>query len=183
MYNSKSLKILLSIFAFGFIVWLGGTVFRTTIAYNLFLIGPEMHLNPAYTNMERINTIYIFSITSLLTGVGYYSAVFSSIMMCILLRKEFRRRGWLFIAFILFAITLPIQIYFSNMDWNLAVCVYYNKVIDFHHPDVQKYFVQRYQNITNSSLRTIQLLASFTCILYVIWRPLDNKYPIKSNTE
>jgi hypothetical protein len=82
----------------------------------------------------------------------------------------------MFIAFCLFIFTIPIQAYFIYMDYGLAVVVYYNRVLDFYHPDIQKFFVQRYQNITNGSLRTLMLLASFTCMLYAIWRPLDHKH-------
>jgi hypothetical protein len=52
-----------------------------------------MELKPEFTNMERINTIYIFSTTSLLTGIAYGAAVISSIILAFMVKKEFKQRG------------------------------------------------------------------------------------------
>lgn len=174
--KSKAFKVLLTIFIFGFVIWLGGTIFRTTIAYNLFTIGSNgMFLKPEYSNIERLTNIYLFSTTSLLTGIAYGLAACCSIVLAINTRKDFKRRGWLFMAFVLFLITVPIQVYFFYMDFQLAQAVYYDGIRDFNHPSIQKYFVERYIDVKNASMRAILLLAAFTSMLYAIWRPLDNE--------
>ena len=92
-HRTSTFKVLLTVFVFGFVIWLGGTMFRTTIAYNLFEISPLMELKPEYTNMERMNTIYIFAVTSLMTGIAYCFTLVSSIVLAHMTRKEFRERG------------------------------------------------------------------------------------------
>ena len=174
LIKNKLFKVLLTIFVFGFVIWLGGTIFRTSIAYNLFKIGPQMELKPEYTNIERINTIYLFSTTSLMTGIAYCLSVVSGSLLAVMLRKEFKDKGWIFIIFCLFVFTVPIQSYFLYMDYELANAVYYKKILDFYHPDIQNFFVLRFKSITNGSLRTMLLLSGFTCILYAVWQPLDN---------
>jgi len=184
--DNKIFKILQTIFVFGFVIWLGGTIFRTTVAYNLFQFGVTMELKPTYTNMERMNTIYIFSTTALLTGIAFGASVISSIALAFMYKGKFKQRGWIFMAFILFICIIPMQIYFMYLDYQLADTVYYRNILDFYHADVQKYFVQRYKNVANASMRALMLLASFTCMIYLIWRPLDNKSEaelIENNTK
>jgi hypothetical protein len=184
--RNKIFKILQTIFVFGFVIWLGGTALRTMVAYNLFQFGVTMELKPTYTNMERMNTIYLFSTTALLTGIAYGSAVASSILLAFMSKGIFKQKGWIFMAFILFIFTIPIQTYFFYLDYQLADTVYYREILDFYHPDVQKYFVQRYKNVTNASMRSLMLLAAFTCMLYLVWQPLDrknNKHQIESENN
>lgn len=178
--NTKLIKIICSIFAFAFVVWLGGTVFRTSLAYNLFTVGIDMHLKPLYSNLERMNTIYLFSTTALLTDIAYCICVIAAVALAFNMKGHLKKRGWLVISFVLFALTLPIQAYFINMDWHLTNTVYYRGITDFYHPDVQKYFVKRFMDVSNASMRSIVLLFAFTIILYLIWQPLD-KTKIQNN--
>jgi hypothetical protein len=173
--SSKIYKVLLTFFVFGFVIWFGGTLVRTTIAYDLFIPGIEMELKPQYTNDIRMQNIYLFSITALLTGITYSIAVISGVILAFLSRKEFKEKGWLFMAFCLFLLTIPIQIYYIYMDLKLAQAVYFQAVKDFFHPAIQEYFVQRFLDVKNTSLRTIMLLSALTCMLYSIWRPLEKK--------
>jgi len=171
--RTKIFKIFQTIFVFGFIIWLGGTVLRTILAYNLFQVGISMELNPNYTNIERMNTIYLFSTTSLITGICYCLAVLSSVFIAIMYKGSFKKQGWIFMSFVLFVIAIPIQTYFLYLDYCLADAVYFRGILDFYHPDIQKYFVERFKDTVNASMRALLLLSSFTCILYMIWRPLD----------
>jgi hypothetical protein len=171
--RSNFFKVILTIFVFGFVIWLGGTVVRTAIAYNLFTLGTEMQIKTEYSNIERMNTIYLFSTTALITGIAYGFAAISSIILVVVTKKELKQRGWLFIAFCLFVLTIPVQLYFFYMDYSLATAVYYQGIRDFYNPAIQQFFVKRFTNVANASLRTLLFLFSFTCMLYSIWRPLE----------
>ena len=171
--KNNFLNILLTIFVFSFIIWLGGTVLRTMISYNLFQFGITMELKPTYTNIERMNTIYLFSTTSLLTGISYGLSVIAGIVIAFLWRNNFKQWGWLFMSLVLFILIIPLQSYFIYLDYRLADAIYYRNILDFYHPDIQKYFVERYKDITNASLYSLMLLASFTLVLYLIWKPLN----------
>jgi len=171
---NKTYKILLTFFVLGFVVWLGGTIIRTTIAFDLFTPETNIELKPEYTNIERMNTIYIFSITAPIVGIAYVIATISAILFGILMRKEFNKKGWLFMIFCLFIITVPIQIKFMYYDYMLANAVYFEKITDFYNPIIQEYFVEQFKNVVNNSLRGISLLSALTCVIYLIWRPLDS---------
>jgi uncharacterized membrane protein len=179
--NNKIYKIILTFFVFGFVIWLGGILIRTTIAYDLFVPDGSMELKPEYSNAVRIHAAYLYSATALLTGISYGIAAISSIFLAYFSRKEFKQRGWLFMAFCIFILTIPIQSYFIYLDFQLANAVYYEKIDDFFHPKIQKYFVDRIKDVKNSSFYAISLLAALTCILYSIWRPLEKKISNKNS--
>ena len=179
--DNKIYKIFLTLFVIGFAIWLGGTIIRTTIAFDLFVPTIQIELNPEYTNEERMYAIYIFATTALLVGTAYGIAAISAMFLGIKARKKFKEKGWLFMIFCLFVLTIPIQIYFMIQDYILANAVYYEKIDDFYNPIIQKYFVQRFQNVTANSLATISLLSALTCIMYAIWRPLDKNLSINDN--
>jgi hypothetical protein len=173
--SSKTYKIILTFFVISFVIWFGGTIIRTSIAYDLFNPGIKMELNPELSNTERMNTIYLFSSTALLTGICYGIAAISSIILAFLSKRDFRKRGWLFMAFCLFMMTIPIQGRFIYMDYILANAVYYEKITDFFEPIIYETFIKRFTDVTYTSLHSITLLAALTCMLYSIWRPLEKK--------
>lgn len=54
------IKIFLTFFAFGFILWLGGSILRTAIAFDLFVPGTELVLKKAIIQMPYRCIRYIF---------------------------------------------------------------------------------------------------------------------------
>ncbi len=170
---SKLFKILVTFFALGFITWFGGTILRTSIGYDLFIPGTDFILKPEYTNEIRMYNVYIYVITSLYTGVGYGIAAITSLILAFKTRVEFKNRGWLFMSFILFVITIPIQVYLMYLDVELANQVYIIGVNDFYSPIIQDNYIARLVESKYTTITSISMLASITCVLYFIWRPLD----------
>ena len=121
----------------------------------------------------RMYNVYLYVITALYTGIGYGIAAISAIFLSVLSRKDFKFRGWLFMSFILFCITIPIQSYLIYLDFRLANAVYINGLRDFFAPIVQENFVARLSDAKYTTIGSVSLLAAITCVLYSIWRPLD----------
>ena len=172
---SKIHKIILTFFVLGFVVWFGGTIARTSIAFDLFTSGTHIELKPEYSNIERMNTIYLFAITAPTVGIAYFIATVSALALMVLMRKKIKKKGWLFMIFCLFAITVPIQFRFLYYDYILASAIYFENITDFYNPIIQEYFVEQFKNVVNNSLRGISLLSALTCIIYLIWKPLEDK--------
>lgn len=170
---SKIFKIFVTLFAIGFIMWLGGTVLRTSIGYDLFVPGSDFVLKPEYSNEIRMYNVYIYVITALYTGVSYGIATISAVVLAFKTKKEFKRRGWIFMAFILFIVTIPIQGYSIYMDILLAKEVYINGVRDFFADIIQQNYIARFTLAKYTTINSISMLAALTCVLYFIWRPLD----------
>ncbi len=180
---SRCFKVLLTFFAIGFVVWFGGTVIRTTISYDLFVVGSDFVLKPEYTNEVRMYNAYVYSITSLYTDIAYGISAISSILLAIFTRKDFKKRGWLFMAFILFILTVPFEIMLIYNDIKLSNLVYYGDVKDFFDKSIQKYYVDRVENAQYTMMSGLIMLAALTCILYAIWRPLEKTTTIQQSED
>lgn len=170
-----SLKIFLTFFAFGFILWFGGSILRTAIAFDLFVPGTKLILKEYYSNAIRMHSVYIYSMLSFYTGVGFGIAFISSIILNIKFRKILKQRGWLFMAFILFyfsSIAAGLLIY---QDIRLAMDINWYHVTEFSSETVQKYVINRFKYLPVSSSYWLSLLASLTSLIYIIWRPLDKE--------
>ena len=113
----KNHKIFLTFFVIGFVVWFGGTLVRTTIAFELFDTGTPIELKSKYTNSERMNTVYIFTVTAPTVIISYIVATVSAVILTVLWRKELKQKDWLFMIFCLFIITIPIQFKFIYYDY------------------------------------------------------------------
>ena len=87
-------------------------------------------------------------------------------------------------AFILFFIAVPIELYFLYMDIKLSLHIFYSKTIAFNDYQIHKFFVSRFGNVLNTTFSGLSFLANITAILYLIWKPLDKSRKVNpvSNT-
>lgn len=172
-YN-KTLKILITILALGFIVWFGGSIIRSAIGYDLFHPDAQLVLKENYSNEIKMHSVYLFSTLSLYTDVGYVAAFFASLSIMIYLRKQLKQHGWLFMSLVLFLVASPVQFYMIYSDIQLSLAVIYSNIKDFANPIVQEFFYDRFKSITLTTASSLAYLANITALLYVIWRPLDS---------
>jgi hypothetical protein len=172
---SVSIKIFLSILAFGFILWIGGSILRTAIAFDLFVPGTALVLKSYYSNAIQMHSVYIYSMLSFYTGVGFGIAFISAIILNIKFRKIIRKRGWLFMAFILFYFSSIAAGFLIYQDIRLAMDISWYHVNEFSSETVQKYVINRFKYLPISSAYWLSLLSSLTALFYIIWRPLDKE--------
>lgn len=180
---SKLFRIILTFFVLGFILWFGGVILRSALGYDLFIPGSDFTLKPNYSNEIRMYNVYLYVITALYTGIGYSIAAISSIFLAVFSYKDFKTRGWLFMSFLLFCITIPIQSYLIYLDYQLASAVYVNGLRDFFSPIIQENFIARLTDAKYTTINSISMLAALTCVLYSIWRPLDKTSLLEEKTN
>ncbi len=77
----------------------------------------------------------------------------------------------------------PVEIYLIINDIQLNMALYYDKVTDFSAPAIQKHFVGRFRNVTTATFSGLAFLAAMTCIIYVVWRPLNSKMEKPNSKE
>lgn len=171
MKNSNFTKFLIVVFTFSVIVWLGGSVLRAVIAYSLFVPATELELKPDQSDELRMNTIKIYSDTAIYTTVSFALVFILSIFFIIYYRKHLKVYGWLFMAFVLFFIASPIEIYLTLLDIKLMIYVNYSQTIAFTDPEVAEFFLNRLKNF--NVLSPLAYLSFFTAIIFLIYRPLD----------
>ncbi len=171
--RTKFFKIILTFFTLSFTIWFGSEIVRTMLSYDLFVPGSEFVLKPNYSNEVRMYNVYSYATTSIYSSISYIVAAISAIILAINTRKELKNRGWLFMSFLLFAITIPIKLYLIYLDTELAYHIYHIGVTDFFAPIIQENFVTKLADAKYTSMNSITMLIAITCVLYAVWRPLD----------
>lgn len=166
-------KIFLSLLTFGIIIWLGGTVVRNAIAFDIFVPGTELTLKNWYTDEMRLTTVSLFRVASFYTIVGFCLSFVSAVYLLIQYRKEFKFKGWLLMSFILFFLASPIEFYLIYYDIKIILAFNNLMVKSFNDSIITDYFIARYSKLTIPA--TLSFLASLTAVLLVIWQPLNKK--------
>jgi hypothetical protein len=182
MKNSTILtKIFLSILAVGTIIWLGGTVARNAIAFDIFVPGTALTLKNWYSEEARLTTVSLFRIAGFYTIVGFCMTFVSSIYLFVIYRKEFKFKGWLLMAFVLFFLASPIEFYLMYYDIKIILAFNNIMVNSFNDSIIHDYFIARYSKLTIPA--TLSFMASFTAILLLVWQPLNKKKTDTNNSE
>lgn len=170
--NDRTTKILLSILAIGFILWFGGSVVRTAIGYDLFNPDAQLELKN-YAPEIRMHSVYLFANLAIYTGVGYGVSFLFSIITFFKIKKDLKTQGWLFMAFVLFLLASPIQLYLIYLDYGLAMEVVRSGLRDFNSYIVQQNFYQRFVDTKLTVMSSLSFLANLTALVYFIWKPLQ----------
>lgn len=177
MIIRKSLfaKIFMTILAFGFCLWFGGSVVRSAIGFDIFYPSAKLELKSHYTNEIRMHSVYLYATTSLYSDIGYFASFVSVLALAIYWRKQLKLRGWLFMSIMLFLVASPVELYFIYCDIKLSLAIYYDQVKDFASMPVTTYFYDRFKQPSMATPSALAFLAIITSVLYIIWRPLDGK--------
>lgn len=166
----------MTIFAFGFALWFGGSVIRSAIGFDVFYPSAKLELKNHYSNEIRMHSVYLYATTSLYSDIGYFAAFVSAVVLALYWRNYLKKRGWLFMSFILFIVASPVEFYLMYYDIKLSIAIYYEQVKDFASVPVTEYFVERFTQPEVATPSALAFLAVITALLYMIWRPLDEKY-------
>ena len=172
-YKTIFSKIFLTIFTVGVIIWLGGTIARNAIAFDIFVPGTELTLKNWYSEEARLTTVSLFRITAFYTIVGFCMAFTASIFLFVQYRKEFKTKGWLLMAFILMFLSSPVEFYLMYYDIKIILAFNNQLINSFNDTIVQDFFVDRFSKLTIPA--TLSFLAAFTAVLLVIWQPLNKR--------
>ncbi|MFH1049824.1 MAG: hypothetical protein V1779_02710 [bacterium] len=179
--NTILTKIFLSLLTVGVIIWLGGTVARNAIAFDIFVPGTELTLKNWYSDEARLITVSLFRITGFYTIIGFCMTFVSSIYLFLYYRKEFKLKGWLLMSFVLILLASPIEFYLMYYDIKIILAFNNELIKSFNDTIVQDYFVSRYSKLTIPA--TLSFLSAFTAVLIIIWQPLNRKKIESNNNE
>ncbi len=173
--KTKTDKLILSLMAIGYILWMGISLARSFIAFDLVKPGEEIVLNSAYSTNIAMQSVYIFSMLSVYSDIGFAIAALCVIILFILKRKQLRSKGWMFMAIILFILCVPAETVLIYHDIQLGLSVFWDNVRDINHPAIQDHFIGRLTNPLITVPSGLSFLSGLTAIVFVIWRPLNNQ--------
>jgi hypothetical protein len=170
---SVKAKIFITLFTLGIIIWLGGSIIRTIVAYDIYVPATELKVKDYYSDEIRIQTVRLFASGALYTEVAYGVAFLSAVYLIVYYRKQLKIRGWLFMSFVLFFMSSPIEFYMMYMDLNLNLGLYNNYKYTLNDDFINHFFVSRFRQL--NFMAPMAYLSVFSSVWLVIFRPLDKK--------
>lgn len=171
MEIGKFQKFLLAILSIGLVLWIGGSIVRTAIVYDIF--EPEYQtLKFRYWVDEKIAllTVRHFAIGSLYTELGFILSLFSTIMLFPKIKNYLKREGWLFMSLVLLLLAFISEAILLYFDIRLGLYIFFNQNISYYSSEVQNFFFKRF--IKYNFLIVYNLLAVFTIIFFFVFKPL-----------
>lgn len=168
-----TLKFLIIVFTFAVIIWIGGSLLRNIIAFDLFVPATELSLKNYYSQEVRLHTIHLYSVGSVYTGIAFSVAVICSVMLFILTSKRLKENGWLFMSFIMFFLVAVLESYNLYLDIMLGMAISNNEIDGFSSPAIKEYFLFRYYKL--GILEPLKYLAILTIIAFIVWKPLNKR--------
>ena len=154
-------------------IWLGGSLVRNVIAYDIFVPATELTIKTEYSE-EIINyNIYLFATSSIYTNTAFTLSFLIVLIVAISEKSTLKKEGWLFMSIILYLLVSPIVFYNIYDDLNLSFAVLWNDFSYINNQTLRDYFFNRFSNTTMSVLSGISYLAVLNIIAYAIYRPLQ----------
>ncbi len=168
---STGVKLLMSIVVLCAVLWFGGSVVRMAIGYDLFTPG-TLSTKSFLTPSEINYSIRIFTLAGFYTAVCYAVTWFTSALLMIVLRKRLKENGWLFMAFALFFLASPIELYQMQLDVKLLLFTQdYNFRSLLESTQFFELFMQKFTPKL-SGLGFASVFANGIAMLYCLWQPL-----------
>jgi hypothetical protein len=175
-------KILTSIIAFGLVIWLGCSVARSVIYYDVVIRDVQknqMIIRTDLNNQDLFRSTYHLSALAVYTDVSYSFCFAALVILMINVRKKIKKHGFLMMIFILFILFAPLEIFNIFQDIKLSTAIFFDNVRDFSAPVIQNYYNTKINSNFYNVLNGLSILVYFTIILLAIWQPLNRAELIK----
>ncbi|RPI64953.1 MAG: hypothetical protein EHM43_13250 [Ignavibacteriae bacterium] len=167
-------RIALSLAALGGTLWLGASVARAIVGFDIFVPG-TIEFKAAQTEAMRLHTIWIYTLLGGLTGWSFVALVVGGLWSAIALRPRWKRRGWILMSGILLLVIIPGQIWMMLQDyalWQLYDISTGMPLAPFQ--EIITVFSQRVMVVAASVINGMTLLVAVTMVLLLTWQPLHN---------
>ena len=175
---SRSTKFFLLFLLIGGVIWIGGGVARMVVGYSVFVPG-TLEWNPSLSEAARLQAVWLYTLLGGWTGWSWAAATFGGIGSMIMLRKHFRRHGWLLMSAILFVLILPVQAYVATEDYRLWMYFDETTGLPLAAPEeIMRVFLGRFSSTLVNVFVALSMLASVTIVALGALQPLHNPNPI-----
>ncbi len=168
-------KILCAIGVIGAVIWFGGNVIRYAIAYDVFIPGTLIQ-KPEFTSEMLSQTVRIYTLTAFYTLFGYGAACVGVIVYVIQSFASFRTKGWMFMMFVLFVLSMPAEIYLLLTDLDLVMTLRSSSDMTMTGPVMVSMFLKRFSpdSFANQA-STLTMFAYITGLMLLVFKPLDSQ--------
>lgn len=168
-------KLVLTISLLGTVLWLGGSIVRNAIAFDLFVPG-TLQLKQSIPDAVVSQTVRLYTIAAFYTMVGYGLSCLGFVILLVEFTKRLKEFGWLFMAFILFFLTIPAEIYLLTFDIELVRALQTTYDTFSANSKLLEVFHSRFS--TKSHAGQISALTTFSYITILglfVFRPLSKR--------
>lgn len=165
-------KVVLTISLLGTVLWLGGSIVRNAIAFDLFVPG-TLQLKPTIPDAVVSQTVRLYTIAAFYTMVGYGVTCLGFVILVVEFRKRLKEFGWLFMVFILFFLTIPAEMYLLTFDIDLVRAL--QTTYDSFNPNAKLLEIFNTRFSTKSHAGQVSALTTFSYITILglfVFRPL-----------
>jgi hypothetical protein len=179
MELSKPQKIATVFFFIGLLIWIGGSIVRTAIAYDIYEpVEQTLKLRFWVDDKIALLTARHYAVGSLYTEIGFLLSFFAFLYLVPKFKTHFKREGWLFMSFILFLLASISEFILFYFDLRLNLYLFFEQNVSFNSPQIQNFFFKRLTKF--NFLIVYNWLAIFTIIIFLVFRPLRKKNEAQS---
>ncbi len=166
-------KLFLTFTILGIIVWLGGSVIRNAIAFDIFIPGTLIQ-KPSSDAIFVNNTIRLYTLTAFYTITGYALVCIGMLFLLFRNISMLKKRGWLFMIVALFMLAIPAEVYLILFDIELVKTLQSSADTHTINAGLSDIFFKKFSpDSFTSQASTLTMMAYITSLILFAFRPLD----------
>jgi len=171
-FRSRTTQFFLTLFVLGGLLWLGGSMIRAVIGFDIFVPG-TLTFKPEQSDVVRLNTVRLYALTGPWTSWGFAVCFVGGIGLMVAVRSHMRRYGWLLMSAILFVAIIPIEGFLMWEDYRLVL--YFDRATSAplaSMSEIFTVFLARFQHQLLNMASGLAFFAAITLVLCTTFRPL-----------
>lgn len=176
--NSTFSRIIFFFVLIGGVIWFGGSLVRTAIAFDAFVPG-TLVLKSNVSAAARFEALRLYSITGFYTSAAYIVLFTGALIFIFAEKGRFRDRGWLFISLVLFFLFSPVEWYRIYFDARL-IQIFADSPASALQDEAFKIFLRLFSP-QFSAASILAFFTYFTIVFFLALRPLHRLQPRPSS--
>lgn len=167
-------KFLKAIIYLALAIFIGGSIARLSIAFDLFIPG-LLEIKPWYGEEIRLHSAWLFTSSGLYSGIGYILFLLASIVYLPRAIKDFKIKGYLLYCYIIGIAFAPVELYKIFCDIKLAFAFFDHSIkYGFIDSQIRDYFFNRFSGVFGA-MSYLSIFAYANIALFLGWKPLTKK--------
>jgi hypothetical protein len=188
-WDDGILRTAIMLLVFAGALWLGGTVYRAIIAFELFISG-TLEFDPMILPPQEQTLYQLIFATSLVVLISYTITLISAVVVLWRSPLRIKEHGWLLMASLLVFIFIPVEIFTAYLD------IHFFWLWDWTKEAMAAQGPQAFMDVQTELRKTIShrigalsglpvmaALCYITAALVVIWQPMRRKRKLEPTQE
>lgn len=149
------------------VIWVGSTLTRQLITYQLF-DGPELNFK-SYVTEQNLHGIYETILPAITTTfISYCGFIISFVLFLVTSKINLKQFGWLFIIMTIVFILMPFEIYLMTIDFKMITLLNSGR---FDTNMITYLILSRFKDL--GSVTIIEVLCYLAFVYFILFKPLQ----------